>query len=161
MSASKTRSCLREREGRIFQSQRRIALKAAPRPPPMAATPTMNGDWSIQSWFPSTCTFVNTMMPRPAPLPLLSENDITNAAQIAAMKQRQATLRLQNDDASSIENSTPPIGAPNAACSHKAAWAPAAGDMETHARQVGHGCRVCLRELWGAARMPRSRGCGR
>jgi hypothetical protein len=39
---------------------------------------------------------------------------MVNVANTAAMKQRQAVLRLQKEQASSMANSTPPTGAPKA-----------------------------------------------
>ena len=41
---------------------------------------------------------------------------MVKAATAAHRKQRHATLRDQYEHASSIENRTPPMGAPNAAC---------------------------------------------
>lgn len=113
--ASPTRRNLRDRDARMLHSRRRSALKAAPRPPPSAATATMNGNCRSQSLLFRVCTFVKTMMPAS---PLLENSDTVNTARIVVTKHRHACLRLQKEQASSMLKSTPPIGAPKAACMH-------------------------------------------
>ena len=113
MSASAMRRNLRLRDARSGHSARRSVLKNAPMKPPSAATATMKPAWRSMSMLLSACTLVKTMTPRSPN----SESTVSeNAARMAATKQRHATLRVQKEQASSMLKSTPPMGAPNAAC---------------------------------------------
>mmetsp|Transcript_28671 Transcript_28671/g.77297 ORF Transcript_28671/g.77297 Transcript_28671/m.77297 type:complete len:354 (+) Transcript_28671:558-1619(+) len=99
-------------DARIFHSHIRIELKAAPSSPAITKFTSRNGSCMSQSLTSMRTRLEYAIAPWAAPAVMIW---MVNVDKVPAMKQRQATLRDQNEHASSMEYSTPPMGAPKAA----------------------------------------------
>mmetsp|Transcript_36393 Transcript_36393/g.91892 ORF Transcript_36393/g.91892 Transcript_36393/m.91892 type:complete len:266 (-) Transcript_36393:734-1531(-) len=112
---------------RSFHSHMRSELKAAPSRPAMTKSSRKKGSCMPQSFISMGFRLPGSGEMAPCTA-LRFSTWMVNVDRVAAMKQRQAVLRDQKEQASSMENSTPPMGA------LKAALMPAHTPADTNSR---------------------------